>query len=130
MNRTNSTITRVSALPLRIGFGAHQGNSSAGIGTYDINDESVNKGVFGQIKSYISQTIDQADLGGEKALDKDGGADGGGAGRQGALPRLLRMAGRADRGGAPDDRRREVRDNEQVKVAAITILILPNRSLK
>lgn len=33
--------------------------SSAGIGTYDINDESVNKGVFGQIKSYISQTIDQ-----------------------------------------------------------------------
>lgn len=33
---------------------------SAGIGTYDINDESVNKSVFGQIKSYISQTIDQA----------------------------------------------------------------------
>lgn len=32
----------------------------AGIGTYDINDESVNKSVFGEIKSYISQTIDQA----------------------------------------------------------------------
>ncbi|KAG8158242.1 hypothetical protein KVR01_012003 [Diaporthe batatas] len=31
-----------------------------GIGTYDINDESVNKSVFGEIKSYISQTIDQA----------------------------------------------------------------------
>ncbi|KAJ0122550.1 sporulation associated protein [Diaporthe amygdali] len=30
-----------------------------GIGTYDINDESVNKSIFGQIKSYISQTIDQ-----------------------------------------------------------------------
>ncbi|KAL1858166.1 hypothetical protein Daus18300_010047 [Diaporthe australafricana] len=30
-----------------------------GIGTYDINDESVNKSFFGQIKSSISQTIDQ-----------------------------------------------------------------------
>ncbi|EXF79853.1 hypothetical protein CFIO01_08310 [Colletotrichum fioriniae PJ7] len=30
-----------------------------GIGTYDINDESVNKGVFGEFKSSISQTIDQ-----------------------------------------------------------------------
>lgn len=60
MIRTNFIITRVSALPLLIDFGAHQDKSSAGIGTYDINDESVNKGVFGQIKSYISQTIDQA----------------------------------------------------------------------
>lgn len=38
----------------------HEDKPPAGIGTYDINDESVNKGVLGQIKSYISQTIDQA----------------------------------------------------------------------
>ncbi|KAH8753513.1 hypothetical protein F5883DRAFT_432281 [Diaporthe sp. PMI_573] len=31
-----------------------------GIGTYDINDESVNKSIFGEIKSSISQTVDQA----------------------------------------------------------------------
>lgn len=60
MIRTNSITTRVSVLPLRNDSRTHQDKLSAGIGTYDINDESVNKGVFGQIKSYISQTIDQA----------------------------------------------------------------------
>lgn len=60
MIRTSSITTRVSVLPLHNDSGTHQDKSSAGIGTYDINDESVNKGVFGQIKSYISQTIDQA----------------------------------------------------------------------
>lgn len=31
----------------------------AGLGTYDINETSVNKSWFGQIRSSISQTIDQ-----------------------------------------------------------------------
>lgn len=31
----------------------------AGIGTYDIDEKSVNKTLFGQLKSSISQTIDQ-----------------------------------------------------------------------
>lgn len=34
-------------------------NYSAGIGTYDAHDESVNKSFVGEIKSSISQTIDQ-----------------------------------------------------------------------
>lgn len=57
-----STITiKVSILPRQVlPLLTHEHKPSAGIGTYDINDESVNKSVFGEIKSYISQTIDQA----------------------------------------------------------------------
>lgn len=32
---------------------------SAGIGTYDIGETSVNKSYFGEMKSSISQTLDQ-----------------------------------------------------------------------
>lgn len=55
-----STITiRVSLLSPKNDIDTHERKTLAGIGTYDINDESVNKSIFGQIKSYISQTIDQ-----------------------------------------------------------------------
>lgn len=60
MIHISSIITRVSILLISNDFPTHENKLSAGIGTYDINDESVNKGILGQIKSYISQTIDQA----------------------------------------------------------------------
>lgn len=60
MIRTSTITTRVSTHPLLNNVTTHEINPPAGIGTYDINDESVNKSVFGQIKSHISQTIDQA----------------------------------------------------------------------
>lgn len=60
MIRISFIITRVSILRDANDFATHEDKLPAGIGTYDINDESVNKGILGQIKSYISQTIDQA----------------------------------------------------------------------
>ena len=61
MIHTSIITTKVSGLPLRNESTTHITKpASAGIGTYDINDESVNKSIFGQVKSYITQTIDQA----------------------------------------------------------------------
>lgn len=56
---TSTTTIRVSIPPFENDFVTDEVKPPAGIGTYDINDESVNKSFFGQIKSSISQTIDQ-----------------------------------------------------------------------
>lgn len=34
--------------------------SVAGVGTYDVNETSVNKSWIGEIRSFVSQTVDQA----------------------------------------------------------------------
>jgi hypothetical protein len=56
---TNSITTRVSASSHKRSVAAYVGWKSAGIGTYDINEKSVNKTWLSETRSSISQTIGQ-----------------------------------------------------------------------